>query len=135
VLSIENIAPVGGYSYQSLADDQNFQPITKLFNEEVEGVAVKSYVSGHGHEGPQSFCEWVSKQHSISINGDDIYQWDVWKDCGMIPIYPQGGTWPFDRAGWCPGTEVDLQVSELTEFIDLDSEVELTPVSFDELTE
>ena len=29
--------------------------------------------------------EWVSKQHSISINGDDIYQWDVWKDCGMIP--------------------------------------------------
>ena len=125
VLSIENIAPVGGYSYQSLADDQNFQPITKSFNEEVEGVAVKSYVSGHGHEGPQSCCEWVSKQHSISINGDDIYQWDVWKDCGMIPIYPQGGTWPFDRAGWCPGTEVDLQVSELTEFIDLDSEVEI----------
>ena len=125
VLSIENIAPVGGYSYQSLADDQNFQPITKIFNEQVEGVAVKSYVSGHGHEGPQSCCEWVSKQHSISINGDDIYQWDVWKDCGMIPIYPQGGTWPFDRAGWCPGTGVDLQVSELTEFIDLDSEVEI----------
>ena len=125
VLSIENFAPVGGYSYQSLADDQNFQPITKLFNEDVKGVAVKSYVSGHGHEGPESCCEWVSKQHSLSINGDDIYQWDVWKDCGMIPIYPQGGTWPFDRAGWCPGTEVDLQVSELTEFIDFEAEVEL----------
>ena len=46
VLSIENFAPVGSYSYESLADDQNFQPITKFFNDEVEGVAVKSYVSG-----------------------------------------------------------------------------------------
>ena len=125
VLSIENMAPVGGYSYQSLADDQNFTAITKSFDENVEGVAVKSYVSGHGHEGPQSCCEWVSKQHSIAINDEEIYQWYVWKDCGMIPVYPQGGTWPFDRAGWCPGTAVDMQFSELTEFIDLEAEVEL----------
>lgn len=125
VLSVENIYPVGGYSYQSLSDDQHFPAINKSFDESVEGVAVKSYVSGHGHEGPQSCCEWVSKQHSLAINGDEIYQWYVWKDCGMNPVYPQGGTWPFDRAGWCPGTTVDLQVSELTEFIDLEEEVEL----------
>jgi hypothetical protein len=38
----------------------------------------------------------------------------VWTDCGNNPIYPQGGTWPFDRAGWCPGTIVDEHEFELT---------------------
>ena len=123
VLSIENMYPVGSYSYQSLADNESYPVIVKSFDENVEGLAVKSYVSGHGHEGPQSCCEWVSKQHGISINNEEIYQWYVWKDCGMIPVYPQGGTWPFDRAGWCPGTAVNEQISELTDFIDFDSEV------------
>jgi len=123
VLNVENMYPVGGYSYQSLADDVSYPSVVKSFEDNVEGLAVKSYVSGHGHEGPQNCCEWVSKQHGISINNEEIYQWYVWKDCGMIPVYPQGGTWPFDRAGWCPGTTVDEQISELTDFVDLDSEV------------
>ena len=125
VLGIENMYPVNEYSYRSLADDENYPAITRTFDENVKGVAVKSYISGHKHEGPQNCCEWVPKQHSIAINGSNIYQWYVWKDCGMIPIYPQGGTWPFDRAGWCPGTAVDLQVSELTDFIDAGEEVAL----------
>lgn len=118
VLAVENMYPSGGYSYESLADNLHFPTITKTFTNEVKGFALKTYVSGHGHEGPQNCCEWISKQHSIAVNGDNIYQWNVWKDCGMIPIYPQGGTWPFDRAGWCPGTSVDLQVSEMTDFVD-----------------
>ena len=125
VLSIENMYPIGEYSYRSLADDENFPPITKTFDEKVKGVAVKSYITGHKHAGPENCCEWIPKQHSLAINGDEICQWEVWKDCGMNPIYPQGGTWPFDRAGWCPGTAVDLQVSDLTVFINPGSEVEL----------
>lgn len=125
VLAIENMYPVGEYSYRSLADDESFPPITKVFDERVKGLAVKSYISGHKHAGPQHCCEWVSKEHSLVVQGNELYQWDVWKDCGMIPIYPQGGTWPFDRAGWCPGTAVDLQVNELTESIDWSEEVEL----------
>ena len=124
VLNIENMFPVGEYSYESLADNMNFPNMTKSFNSDVKGFAIKTYVSGHGHEGPQNCCEWISKQHAIAVNGNDIYQWNVWKDCGMIPIYPQGGTWPFDRAGWCPGTEVDLHVSELTDFVDFEVETD-----------
>ena len=30
----------------------------------------------------------------------------------MIPIYPQGGTWPFDRAGWCPGMVVPVRIDQ-----------------------
>lgn len=123
VLSIENMYPVGSYSYQSLADNDHFVPITKNFDQEVTKIAVKSIISGHGHEGPQNCCEWVSKQHGISIDGEEYFQWDVWNDCGMIPIYPQGGTWPFDRAGWCPGTKVDMETTYITDFIEFDQDV------------
>jgi len=34
----------------------------------------------------------------------------MWKDCGANPLYPQGGTWVYDRAYWCPG---DLQVPDV----------------------
>jgi hypothetical protein len=117
VLSIENIYPVGSYSYESLADNVHSPSIEKTFDSEVKSVALKSYISGHGHEGPQNCCEWISKQHRILINGEQEFNWNVWTDCGMIPLYPQGGTWPFDRAGWCPGTKVDLQVSDLTDYV------------------
>ena len=123
VLSIENLYPVGGYSYEGIGDDVYFPSVSKSFNENVGSVALKSYISGHGHEGPQSCCEWVSKEHKISINGNEEFAWDVWKDCGMNPLYPQGGTWPFDRAGWCPGTAVDLEVHDLSGFISTDADV------------
>ncbi len=35
----------------------------------------------------------------------------------MNPVYPQGGTWQFDRAGWCPGTFVDTYDFELSPFV------------------
>ena len=54
-------------------------------------------------------------------------------DCGNNPIYPQGGTWPFDRAGWCPGTIVDYQKFELTHYLNnvhrVDGIIRLVPIS------
>jgi hypothetical protein len=34
-----------------------------------------------------------------------------------IPLIPQGGTWIYARAGWCPGKEGKLEEFELTPFI------------------
>ena len=120
VLHIENMYPVDEYSYRSLADDESFPPLTRTFEEPIQGLALKSYISGHKHAGPENCCEWVPKNHSLSINSQTVSQWSVWKDCGMNPIFPQGGTWPFDRAGWCPGSAVDLKVKELTNYINVD---------------
>jgi hypothetical protein len=39
--------------------------------------------------------------------------WQVWKECADNPIFPQGGTWIYDRAGWCPGAATDLEELEL----------------------
>ena len=51
--------------------------------------SLKAIISGHGHEGPEYCCEWVSKSHSYIINGSKEFSWNVWKDCGNNPIYPR----------------------------------------------
>ena len=85
-----------------------------LKKEKFSQFSIKSIISGHGHEGPNHCCEWVEKSHYFFINELKEHSWKVWKDCGNNPIYPQGGTWPYDRAGWCPGTKVDEMVFDLT---------------------
>ncbi len=33
--------------------------------------------------------------------------------CGDNPLYPQAGTWIFDRANWCPGYLVQPEIFDL----------------------
>jgi len=114
VLSVENVYPQGEYKYEYLATDSLLKKKELVLSGEASGFRLKAVVSGHGHAGPRNCCEWDSKTHSYYINNWETYRWNVWKDCGNNPIYPQGGTWPFDRAGWCPGSKVDEYDFEIT---------------------
>ena len=114
VISVENLYPWGLYKYGLLADDSILQAREIILNPEASGYMLRARISGHGHNGPRNCCEWDSKTHSYFIGEWDLFRWNVWTDCGFNPIYPQGGTWPFDRAGWCPGTKVDEYDFELT---------------------
>ncbi len=114
VLSVQNIYPYGEYTYGQLADDSVLSKTQLVLDKNAKGFRLKARISGHGHAGPHNCCEWDSKTHTYYINDDALFRWNVWKDCGNNPIYPQGGTWPFDRAGWCPGTKVDEYEFELT---------------------
>lgn len=114
VISVENLYPFGTYKYGPLADDSVLQAKKIRLNTGGSGFMLRARISGHGHEGPNNCCEWDRKAHKYFINGWLEHSWTVWKDCGFNPIYPQGGTWPFDRAGWCPGTKVDEYDYELT---------------------
>ncbi len=114
VISVENVYPFGTYKYEYLANDSVLKPKRIVLNKNASGFKLKARISGHGHFGPHNCCEWDSKTHTYAIGDWDQYKWNVWKDCGFNPIYPQGGTWPFDRAGWCPGTKVDEYDFELT---------------------
>jgi hypothetical protein len=114
VISIENIYPAGSYKYDKLSDDEVLKPVKIILNPDAKGYKIRARISGHGHFGPRNCCEWESKTHSYYMSGEMIFRWNVWKDCGLNPIFPQGGTWQFDRAGWCPGTPVDTYDFELT---------------------
>ncbi len=117
VLSVENIYPYGNYKYEDLANDSVLKTKKIYLRPDAKSYKLKAIISGHGHAGPRNCCEWDSKTHSYYINDWDHFRWNVWKDCGNNPIYPQGGTWPFDRAGWCPGTKVDEHEFELTPLV------------------
>ena len=40
------------------------------------------------------------------------------RECADNALYPQGGTWIYDRAGWCPGAVVDTKDFELTPLVE-----------------
>ncbi|MDN5204809.1 peptide-N-glycosidase F-related protein [Fulvivirgaceae bacterium BMA10] len=118
VLSVENIYPIGDYNYGKLADDSVLQSKKMVLNADANAYKLKARISGHGHYGPRNCCEWDSKVHSYFINRRRMFNWNVWKDCGYNPIFPQGGTWQFNRAGWCPGTKVDEHDFELSNWVE-----------------
>jgi hypothetical protein len=69
-------------------------------------VFMKNLVSGHGSDntGCGEFCK---KYYQLKLNGSMISQNTLWRaDCGVNEVYPQTGTWVFERANWCPGAVV-----------------------------
>ncbi len=82
-------------------------------------VAVRT--SDHGFGSGNNCAEFCSNDHSVIVNGTEIASWDVMRDCADNPLYPQGGTWIYARAGWCPGMDTDKMEFELTPFISGDS--------------
>ncbi|MBI5404085.1 MAG: hypothetical protein HY959_11855 [Ignavibacteriae bacterium] len=108
VIAIENIYPWGMYKYYDLADNKKLPDKNLVLRKDAKGYKLKARITGHREVGPYACCEWDSKQMKYTYGNSEgrmtIAYWTVWKDCSRNPVYPQGGTWPFDRAGWCPGS-------------------------------
>jgi hypothetical protein len=117
VISVQNIWPEGSYKYKDLSDDEKLKATAFRLSDTAVTFKLRARISGHGHSGPYNCCEWDPKKHKISVNGETKIGWRTWRDCGMNPVHPQGGTWQFDRAGWCPGTFVDTYDFELTPYV------------------
>jgi len=83
--------------------------------------------TGHGMDEPRGCSEFCSRYRDIKLNGRVVDRRDIWKKCGDNPLYPQGGTWIFDRGYWCPGNLqrpdiIDLNLRSGTQEIDMDME-------------
>ena len=112
VLSISNIWPNGSWtsaSWSQIYNNVYFQPTTVLLDPAASMYKIRSAISGHGQEG-----EFISRNHTLTLNGTTNYSRAVWTECATNAIYPQGGTWIYDRAGWCPGQQVDVAEYEIT---------------------
>jgi len=66
--------------------------------------------TGHGMDSPGNCSEFCPRLREIFLDDQRVDSRLMWKDCGDNPLYPQGGTWVYDRAAWCPG---DLQDPDL----------------------
>ena len=127
VAKVENIYS-GGYSYNSSSDFENTKLIPKKFliESNSENAMVKMTSTGHGFDNNQSAAEFKPINYFVKIDGTQThtqYNWDA--DCGENPIYPQGGTWIYDRANWCPGKRAQAFDHEITPFITPGDSVEI----------
>jgi hypothetical protein len=73
----------------------------------VTHAAVRVTVTGHGQGNAGNCAEFCSLNHGIVVDGTVAQQQKVWRaDCAQNPVQPQGGSWQYNRAGWCPGADV-----------------------------
>ena len=113
VQSIQPIWQAASYGYTSILNNAQLEPRTLNTDSNVKSMKVRVTTTGHGQEG-----EFIPRNHSINVNGGPAeFSWQVWKECAENPIYPQGGTWVYDRAGWCPGEPSVLKEYEIMPFV------------------
>jgi hypothetical protein len=113
VKNISNIWKVDNANIANIRNDNYFEPRSLNFSTNAASYKIRTAITGHGQEG-----EFIPQKHFININGGNKeFHWDVWKPCASNPIYPQGGTWIYDRAGWCPGAPTDLKEYDITNYV------------------
>jgi hypothetical protein len=119
IVSIQNIYS-GGYNYGNPSNpiDNALLPVTVNIPPNAVTARWKSRITGHGMDTPENCAEFCPKMHYFKVNGTQQFSKLVWRDnCDVNPLYPQGGTWVYDRSNWCPGAEVWTYDFELTPFI------------------
>ena len=74
----------------------------------------KFTITGHGSDA--NYCgEFCKKYYQVLLNNTQIDQRFLWRDdCGFNHLYPQSGTWIYERANWCPGDLVHVNTHPLT---------------------
>ena len=91
----------------------HLKPRDVLMHPNATSFKLRTTITGHGQEG-----EFIHKNHTLNLDGGfKTYSWQVWTECAENPIYPQGGTWIYDRAGWCPGKASDLREDDITPLV------------------
>lgn len=125
------------YKYKNLDDDVTLSSKTMYLLPEAETFKVKTRLTGHGHysnngEYPHC-CEWKDNTHYLYVNGEEIADWLIFQynECAWNAVFPQGGTWPGAREGWCPGDRVAEHEFEITDYVAADSVIldyGITPV-------
>ncbi len=106
----------GYFPYGNAANSIENYLVSKTFSyAATTGKAfIKNTVSGHGSDslGCGEFC---SKYYQLKINNNLVSQKQLWRsDCGLNQVYPQTGTWIYERANWCPGAVVWPLYHDLT---------------------
>ncbi len=73
--------------------------------------------TGHQFDNSTNCAEFCPKIHRLNVDGVEQFNWQIVQNCGWNPLFPQGGTWIYSRAGWCPGMEGKIREFELTPFV------------------
>ncbi len=80
-------------------------------------AVIRVLATGHGMlPNTANAGEFFPAWRRLIVNGR-VFKNLLWRtDCWLNPCRPQGGTWKYDRAGWCPGAVVrpwDVDISAI----------------------
>jgi len=107
----------GDYGHANIANDVSMPAVDVSLNPNASHHKIKTRTTGHWFGGFQNCAEFCPKLHHVKVNGTKRFEWLNWKECSDNPVIDQGGTWIYDRAGWCPGTFGNTYNHELTPFL------------------
>lgn len=95
-------------------DAAHFPDTTLALPAATEGGRLRITPSGHGFDNNVNCAEFCKRDYTVLMDGSAIAEQPMWReDCGMNPVFPQAGTWLYDRANWCPGSEAWTHFHEL----------------------
>jgi hypothetical protein len=111
VARILSVLPMwnGSFPYgDSTNDIEKYLDAKKVTASEKTGLMhLRILQTGHGMDDQDNCAEFCSKFREVIFDNQVIEHRDIWSECATNPIYPQAGTWIYDRANWCPGCMVN----------------------------
>jgi hypothetical protein len=109
---------VGSPSYGTSTPIENFlKPKRVLIDPAAANTKIRMTTTGHGFGGTDNCSEFCPRIHTLKVNEKE-FDTLVWKEnCGLNPVYPQGGTWVYNRSNWCPGDDVPVYEFETTPYV------------------
>ncbi len=93
--------------------EKNLDARTVRASEKTRFLRLRVIQTGHGMDREENCAEFCSKYRDILFDGKIAEHRDIWMTCGSNPVYPQAGTWIYDRANWCPGCMVNPEHFDL----------------------
>ena len=100
-----------GDSLHNIADSLHPVSFTNTFGANVARMRILQ--TGHGMDDSENCAEFCSKYRRVLFDDSLIDQKQIWRECGNNPLYPQAGTWIYNRADWCPGSMVHPDVYDM----------------------
>lgn len=110
VYDIQNLYR-GNFTYRNPTQfETNHMPARKLnLDPQAQYFNLKMAPSGHGFVNALNCAEFCEKDYYVYVDGQMQAQQSMWRDdCGLNDLWPQAGTWLYDRANWCPGDRVNI---------------------------
>ncbi len=104
----------GGFAFEN----NNFPQKTLDMPTDMSSAKLRVTISGHGFDNNVNCAEFCERDYYVKVDGNQIAEQSIWRDdCGFNPIYPQGGTWIYNRANWCPGDKAYAFEHDLTPYV------------------
>jgi len=110
-------ARAGQASIAAINNDVRFPPVMVPLHPQGDYFKVRGTVTGHGSEGEFHQNGGTVAHFFTANNPNNKITWTITEECSMNPVFPQGGTWVYDRQGWCPGQPSLIKELNITPWV------------------